>query len=371
MKSCLVVSRFFYPGYKAGGPVRSLCNLISFLGGTLNFSVVTSDRDLGELNSYRNIDIDSWNNNYKGFPVFYSSLKLSSLKMYRRVHYDYMYLNSFFDIRFSFMFIFFSLFSIIKTNEIILAPRGELAYGAMSLKKHKKKLFIYFFRMLGLHKRVTFQFTSQQELDESLNFLGKVKYKLVSNMHENLPKYKEKNKEKGKLKLLYLARVSPKKNLKVFLKALSFVKHGDITFSIAGEIDDINYWNECESLIKQLPKNIKIKYLGAIDRVEVESALQQNQAFILPTLNENYGHSIVEAMINSNIIIISNQTPWSEVKNEGGFVHSSGDVNAYANTIQVLLEMSKEEYNSRTLQVYKYCLGELKEIEKNISNLFE
>ena len=48
MARVLVTIGSYLPGYKAGGPIRSVANLIDALGDDFEFRVVTSDKDLGE-----------------------------------------------------------------------------------------------------------------------------------------------------------------------------------------------------------------------------------------------------------------------------------------------------------------------------------
>jgi hypothetical protein len=44
----LVLVGTYLPGYKAGGPLRSIANLVATLGLEFHFRIVTLDRDLGD-----------------------------------------------------------------------------------------------------------------------------------------------------------------------------------------------------------------------------------------------------------------------------------------------------------------------------------
>ena len=52
----LVFCDYYLPGYKAGGPVRSISQLVGALGKEFSFKVVTRDRDLGDDDSYPGIE---------------------------------------------------------------------------------------------------------------------------------------------------------------------------------------------------------------------------------------------------------------------------------------------------------------------------
>ncbi|WP_191117800.1 glycosyltransferase [Vibrio campbellii] len=372
MKKCLLVCSSFYPAYKSGGPARSLTNLVSLLEERVEFDVFTSDRDMNSK-PFSNINVNSWENLFKSARVFYKSPDISiftCLKTFKNKKYDCVFLNSFFDFRFSIIFLVLHFFGMIKASEIILAPRGELSHGAMSLKPMKKKLFLHIFKFLGFSKVVTFNFTSEIEAKEAREYLGDVNYKLVPNMHGKIPDFKKKNKKPGELKLIFLSRISEKKNLHVVLETLSQINCGEVFFKIAGVIDDQKYWSRCQNILNFLPSNIHVEYLGAIDQKKVHKELQESHAFFLPTLNENYGHAIVEAMINSNMIIISDQTPWSEVSHHGGIVENLNDSSKYSFHLKSLLALTDEEYEAKARSTYEYCASVLEKNKINISKLF-
>ena len=59
MKILVVVSHYL-PGYKAGGPIRTVANIIKKLGDEFEFYVVTSDRDLGDTEPYADVEQGDW-----------------------------------------------------------------------------------------------------------------------------------------------------------------------------------------------------------------------------------------------------------------------------------------------------------------------
>ena len=44
-RDILIIMGRYLPGYKDGGPVRSIKNLTDFLGKEYNFKILTCDRD--------------------------------------------------------------------------------------------------------------------------------------------------------------------------------------------------------------------------------------------------------------------------------------------------------------------------------------
>ena len=56
----LILIDWFLPAYKAGGPVRSVANLIENLKNDFEFKIVTGDRDLGDTSPFKDVKTNSW-----------------------------------------------------------------------------------------------------------------------------------------------------------------------------------------------------------------------------------------------------------------------------------------------------------------------
>ena len=88
----------YLPGYKSGGPVRSIANMVNILSDEISFSIVTSDRDLLDRMPYPGIKVDSWNSVGKA-QVYYCSPENRSIRSFSRLinatPHDILYLNSF------------------------------------------------------------------------------------------------------------------------------------------------------------------------------------------------------------------------------------------------------------------------------------
>src|SRR5690606_35103286 len=143
-KSILVFCAYYLPGYKAGGPIRSIANMVESLSDDYDFYIVTKDRDSFDQESYPNILVDQWNKVGKA-NVFYTSPKFNYKQIKNLLNekkYYRLYLNSFFSIWFSLIPFLLNSFNKNKTIRTIIAPRGEFSEGALELKSLKKQLFI-------------------------------------------------------------------------------------------------------------------------------------------------------------------------------------------------------------------------------------
>jgi glycosyltransferase involved in cell wall biosynthesis len=365
------LTQYFSPAYKAGGPIRSIKNLIDNLGEKYIFDVVTSAYDLDGTEIIKKKG--NWLDEKWGKVVYSNNSILNLLSIYRGCSsYNTVYINSFFSFRYSILPVFLNvLFGFFSNSRIIIAPRGELTFGAMSLKTRKKKFYLYIFRFLNWNKLIEFQFTSEQEKLESLEFLSDVRCFNVPNMHEEIPSFYIKEKQQGSVRLLFLARIARKKNLHLVFEALANIKDINVELTVVGPIDESDYWDFCRSISKKFTSNISWSYFGVANREQVRNFFKKSHCYILPTKNENYGHSIVEAMVGSNIVILSDQTPWNDVEFNGGFICRMECHSNYVAPIVSVANMTEDEYNIQAKKTYDYVCRELSENLKNIEGMFE
>ena len=98
----LIFLRYYLPGFKSGGPVRSISNLVTSLGDKYDFYIVTSNKDFLEK-GMSNL-APGWNLVGKA-KVRYVIQKDLSISEIRRLVFeikpDLLYVNSFFDAKFS------------------------------------------------------------------------------------------------------------------------------------------------------------------------------------------------------------------------------------------------------------------------------
>ena len=139
----LILTDYYLPGYKGGGPMRTLSNIVDRLGGEYRFRVVTRDRDLGETEPYQGILADSWSPVGKA-EVCYLSPRALSLRrlrtLFRDTEHDAVYLNSFFSPAFTIQPLLLRRLGLILGVPFILAPRGEFSQSAVVQEFEKTSL---------------------------------------------------------------------------------------------------------------------------------------------------------------------------------------------------------------------------------------
>jgi glycosyltransferase involved in cell wall biosynthesis len=315
----LVFVPYYLPGYKSGGPVRSIANLVARLGEDLRFVIVTADRDSGDRAPYRDVVPGAARRVGNADVVYVDAAHARPHRMaalIRRIRPDVLYLNSFFSPAFSIGVLLLQRLHLIPAVPIVLAPRGEFSPGALQLKAPKKRLFLAAARVLGLHRDVLWHATTPLEAAHIRRALEGAAPRIVvapiiagASDPESAP---TRAKDAGRLRVAFLSRLSAKKNLLGALEILHGVR-GNVDLDIYGPVEDESYWRRCRAAIDALPPNVRASYGGPVAAEDVAAVLADHDLFFLPTLGENYGHVIREALAAGTPVLISDQTPWRDL----------------------------------------------------------
>lgn len=142
----------------------------------------------------------------------------------------------------------------------------------------------------------------------------------------------------------------PQKNLLFALELLGGLA-GPVEFDVIGPVDDRGYWSECLRKIAALPANVTVRYRGTVPRERVLEVTGEYHFFVLPTLGENFGYAILEAMAAGCPVIISDRTPWRNTKEQGtGWSLPLEDFGLWRRVLQECVDMGPQEYEKLSLQ---------------------
>jgi len=360
MKKILSFIDWYLPGYKAGGTIRAFSNMLSFLNDEFEFYIVTRSSDYTETIPYPGIEENKWITTDENIHVFYASRDFISYKNWKgimqEISYDKLYIHGIFSFWFSILPLVINKRN--ENREVLVAAHGMFGDHAFRVKSLKKNLFLQLIKSTGLYSGVVFHAANQ---DEAADIRKRVRRSALIKIANQLPMKKEivpkewPCKEKGKLKLAYLGRISPEKNLKFGLEILNVITTGEIILDIWGPVYDESYWHDCEAMIAKLPEGIKVVYKGSLQADKVIDTLQQYHALFLPSRGENFGHAILESMMAGRPVIISDQTPWRNLEDHGaGFDCSLEDRSTLNIAIQTLLNTGQEEFNALSKTTVQY-----------------
>jgi len=369
----LTFSNFYLPGYKGGGPIKTIKNLISQTSDSLSYKVVTLDRDLGDASAYTDINLNSWND--LGYSqVFYSQMGFGGIKqifgLLTKENYDVVYLNSFFSPTFSVLPLI-----IAKTlrQKVIVGPRGEFSEGALSLKLRKKNTFIKLYKLLNLHRGTIYQASSIYEAEDIKRVLGSDMDIVIAEDIGAQEFAKNIAIREQIIKAVFISRISPMKNLGFALEILKSVQK-PLVYDIYGPIEDQGYWQHCQSIIADLPSHIDVQYKGELTPEQVVPTLSSYDFFFMPTKGENYGHVIAEALCAGLPLLISDATPWRNLSEQGlGWDLPLDNPSTFSNAINKLALMSNDDHYEMRKNVLKWAINKFSQrdaIEANIA-MFE
>ncbi len=352
---------WFSPGYKAGGPIRSVENLAHLLKDSSDIFIFTSDRDAGDDSPYPDLPTDTWTAFQPGIQVWYASPRKHRImeQELRKLQPDAVYLNSMFSLPFT-MFPLRWHGRKSLAPRVVLAPRGMLHAGAIQYGMRKKRLFIRLIRLLGTHKKVVWQATDNQEAADIRQHLGsrsevqQVGNIPTSDLESTLPGFPSKHP--GVAKLLYISRIQPKKNLETLLKSLESVQ-GTVQLDLVGPVEDEGYWQQCQQHISQLPSNVAVSYLGAMPHYQILDFMKRYHLFALTTHGENFGHAIFDALLCGLPVLLSDQTPWNQVESQqAGWAIPLSHIPKYVRALNEVVAWDQQTFSQYSEQARKFAV---------------
>lgn len=314
----LCVADHYSPGYKAGGVVRTLENTVNALSEECRFLIYTRDRDLGSESPYPDIQYDEWNAKGNAL-VFYARSREFGARGLQRIlsnrNVDIIYLNSFFSFKGSIDIVLRHKWFQTCSLPILVAPRGEFSPGALKLKRFRKKAYILAAKVSKVYKHIFWHASTAVEAEDISHVFPVARNKMhiamdpVERSSGERPSVCANAGSETVLRLAFVSRISPKKNLLGLLRMLVHVQC-QVRLTIFGPIEDLRYWNECQEYAQNLPVNISLEYAGVLEPDEVSLTFAKYDLFAFPTFGENFGHVIFESLRGGTPVLVSDQTPW-------------------------------------------------------------
>lgn len=370
----LCVADYYLPGFKGGGPIRTLANLRELLAGEIEIAMFTRDRDLGSDAPYPGIRANTWLET-EGGPVFYADPRSFGAQGLRRAmegrRFDVLYLNSFFGFRDSIQ-IWLAFRKSTRTLPVLLAPRGSFSEGALAIKRLKKRMFIAFVRSLGIYRNVYWHASTELEAEDILRQFPEAAGRIYIAADPVVvgPEVETdvQPKRPGHIRIAFISRISPKKNLDGLLRILASVRC-PVELGIYGPVEDEAHWQICRELIGALPPNINAVFHGPIAPDEVSATFARHDLFAFPTHGENFGHVIFEALRAGTPVLVSDQTPWQPSPSGAVTVLPLDDQEAWRQAIENAASLDAAEQENRRAATLDYARNYAANSDTKIHNL--
>lgn len=346
----LALSQYYLPG-SGGGTIRALANIVERFASKHAFWIVTTDRDVAASAPYPGVTTGQWTK-VGAARVYYDEQRRLTRRVLERltreVAPDLIHPVS--------------LFSPLTVRALLsrrtgrlpvpmmIAPHGEFSPGALAQKTTKKTAFLTMARATGLFRELSWQATSEHEAAEIRRALGdRTIVRLAPVLRPAIAQIEiapPLPKLPGVLRLLYLSRVTPKKNLHYLIERLGQVR-GSVELDVIGPADDVAYLSRCRSAAANLPPNIEVRFLPEVRHDDVAAAYAARHVLVLPTLGENFGFVILEALAAGRPVIVSDRTPWRNLEQAGaGWDLDLGQPGNWIAALQRCVDLPGDQYTA-------------------------
>ena len=348
-RKILIIYPYFVPATRAGGVVSSLNHLVGNLPH-FNFDVLTSAYDLD--GTPLQVTTDEWIQFSINCRVWYQSSN-GSFNIVNQVadnQYTSIYLNGIYGKKY-FLQPLWHLRKWKKTDDhqLIIAPRGMVQEGSLQIKWLKKKLYLSVLKASGLLNHVCWHATDEQELTDIKKIFHPKKIIKAIDSPPLSPIFPaiQSSKQQGELHAVFLSLITQKKNLLFLLNLLDRNSQLNIQLDIYGPIKDHTYWEECLTIINR--HQSRICYKGEVAPNKVSETLAHYDLFVLPTLGENFGHAIFEALVAGKPVLITPYTPWQNLYENACGATPELEEKHWVETIAQYISMN---HNTHTEQCY-------------------
>jgi glycosyltransferase involved in cell wall biosynthesis len=359
----LLIADWYLPGYKAGGIITALANLVDGVGDEFDLRVVTRDRDLTDSEPYAGVVAGEWQAIGKARVLYIHDFSLAHLRhRIAGTQPDIVYLNSFFS-RLTAKTLALRRLGLLPPAAFAVAPRGEFSPSALRIKRRKKSIYAAAALRAGLYDGILWHATSSPEGAAIESFLRMhARQNPRIGISPDLPNRDwfahgvnadDRAPKSSPVKFLFLSRIGPMKNLQFALDALASLS-APAELHIYGPIDDPAYWDECQRRIAALPQNVRATYHGAVAREHVPQIFREHDFLLLPTEGENFGYVLLESLAAGCPVIVSDRTPWRDLHEKGvGWAIPLEDRASWCQTLASCAEM-----DSPTLAAMSLCARE-------------
>jgi glycosyltransferase involved in cell wall biosynthesis len=233
---------------------------------------------------------------------------------------------------------------------LVISPRGMLGGAAMRFSWPQKMAFWKALQSDAVSEAGCLHATSDQEYEEIRTFGLRNPVAIIPNgidlpQLENNVQWNETERV-----LLSLGRIHPKKGLDRLMYAWAEIERlfPAWRLRIVGA-DELGYVKQLKEIAAERQLS-RVSFEGPLyDRAKV-LALQDAELFVLPSLNENFGIVVAEALAAGTPVITTKGTPWRELTSRRCGWWGDGEPTALAAVLATAMVMPKRELKEMGLR---------------------
>ncbi len=238
----------------------------------------------------------------------------------------------------------------------IIQPHGNLHPWKLNYKSFRKKMYWHFIEKRILENAAFIHVESEVDKSDVKSLLPEAKT-VISPCGVFEDNFRIKNHQnfirekwpifRDKKVLLYLARLDINKGIDLLLKSFAKLAGDNKQWNllIVGP-DYADTTSKMQKLAHQLDISERIAWAGMVSEQERILIMQGCDIYVLPSLSENFGISVLEAMFCSKPVLTTNKTSWTELENNNAGVIVSVDVDGITNGLMKMFNMPIEHLRS-------------------------
>jgi glycosyltransferase involved in cell wall biosynthesis len=356
-----IITEYFFPFADAGGPIRSIENLVRVLNNSFSLKLISSANSHQGQPLPNVLKSDCFvNEPITNSGIYYSQNSVRGyfaiLKQLFTNRNHTFYINGLFIPRLCFL-------PALICKNIIISPRGMLINDTLGKKAIFKKFYLFLLKQV-ISKNAVWHATDNAEVSDIKRFFGtNANVQLISNIPvKPTQTVKLYTKQVGALRLVYYGLIVQKKGLLTFIQTLKSLNY-PVSLDIYGSVKDQAYWKLCINELNNNNSLASFNYKGHANPADSQTILANYDALLLLTKGENFGHSIYEALSVGTPVIISDKTPWvfEESDTPAGwlvnYTNNEFDTLRLKQVLESLYNMENNTYSLCSANAHKYAVN--------------
>jgi len=229
---------------------------------------------------------------------------------------------------------------------VVVSPRGMLNPEALAFSRRKKALYFRLGGSRALDETAGFHVTSEKERDNVAKLRPRARIAVIPNgvvvpSDDDLASF---GPDRGDPTVLFVGRIHPIKNVIPLVRAWASIvpRYPRAKLVLAGP-DDHGHRAEVERTIASLGIGASVVLPGYVGGADLGRLLVSSACLVLPSVAENFGNVVAEALAHRLPVVASTGTPWSELRDRGCGWWIEPSVERLEGAIEAALSLTPEE----------------------------
>ncbi len=209
----------------------------------------------------------------------------------------------------------------------VISPHGMLAPWALAWRPWRKRIASALFQQSLLEAAAGLVAAAEPERSHVRARLPRARIAIIPNGVQ-IPATLPARTPRSTRTLLFMSRLHPVKNLPALITAWGHIiadpAFDSWSLHIAGPDED-NHRADLAPRVAALGPAARITFTGPVSEADKAATYAAADLFILPSLSENFGIVVAEALAHGLPAITTHATPWSDLPREGAGFHGAPD----------------------------------------------